>query len=170
MDAIDATPGGTSANSYCTVLEADTYNDNFSSGSAWAVAASDQKIRALLTATRLIDEHYDFDGMATTWTQALQWPRSGMLDVKGAPIPYTEIPQKLKDATAEYARQLLAGDRTADSDVLTQGVSSFEAEGAIKVTFRDVIPSSVIPSAVTQMLSRWGAKRTARNSRWVMRS
>jgi hypothetical protein len=158
MDVLNATAGASNANAYCSLAEATLYNDNHIGGAAWALAAPDQQTRAILTATRLIDEHYAFAGLATTFTQALKWPRSGLLDVKGAPIPYTEVPTKVKEATAEFARQLLSGDRTVDDDVAMSGITSFEATGAIKVTFKDGIQSKVIPDAVSRMLAPWGAK------------
>lgn len=172
MDALVAVDGATNANAYCTLLEATTYNDNNIAGATWALADTPTKTRAILTATRLIDEHYDFRGVASTYTQALQWPRATLEDAKGAPLDYTVVPQKVKDATAEFARQLLTGDRTADNDVVVQGIKRVNVAGAVEVEFVDtaLIGSSVIPDAVTRMLSLWGVKRTSQTGRFLQRT
>src|SRR5438046_7448880 len=113
-----ATPGAADANSYCSLAEANTYHDSHPYASAWTGAASDDaRNRALVTATRLLDEHIEWDGYAASATQALGWPRSGMVDRNENAIDSSTIPQTLKNAVAEFARQIIAADRTAESDI-----------------------------------------------------
>ena len=52
---IDATLKGTSANSYVTLAEANTYFETVPDSSTWDNKTDDQKNRALISATRWID-------------------------------------------------------------------------------------------------------------------
>lgn len=74
-----------------------------------------------------------------------------MLDTNGNAIASGVIPQALKDAEAEFAGQLLKGDRTLDNDVIVQGVTSVRA-GSVSVSFKDTISPQVVPDAVLNML------------------
>jgi hypothetical protein len=74
-----------------------------------------------------------------------------MLYKTGAMIPSGEVPQALKDATAEFARQLMVTDRTADNDVEAQGISSLSA-GPVSLAFKDTIYPKVVPDAVMNLL------------------
>ncbi len=78
--AINATIGGSSANSYLTLADAQLIVDGFVQDAditAWATATTDQKNRALFTATQRLDRER-FIGARSTDTQALQWPRTGV--------------------------------------------------------------------------------------------
>jgi hypothetical protein len=77
---IDATAGGANANSYLTLADAQAIVDGMvedSDVTAWASATTDQKNRALYTATQRLDRER-FIGARATDTQALQWPRTGV--------------------------------------------------------------------------------------------
>lgn len=63
----------------------------------------------------------------------------------------TVIPQRLKDATAELAGQLLIEDRTLDNDVIIQGINSLRA-GSVSLGFNKDLIQQVIPQAVYDML------------------
>jgi hypothetical protein len=186
--AINAVAGDAAANSYCTLVEATAYNDNHMYGSAWEDASSDDQTRALLTATRLLDEHYAWYGMPTSWSQRLCWPRMGMaspiqsggtgdsgtipsqfLGYWGVTLGATIIPERLKDAEAEFARQLLTADRMLDSQIDTQGITSLKA-GPVEVAFRTNIGTKPIPDAVSQMLSLWGLLKSDRTMRTLVRA
>ncbi len=176
---LDATPGGASANSYASLADARAYYDSHLYATDEQLDDDELLAKALVMATRLLDEWWDWQGSATTLTQKLAWPRvdgwafnyenspyrSGLTYVTGAVIPSDVIPDELKHATAELARQLLAGDRTADSDVETQGLKALKAS-SIELTFRDNVVAKVIPDAVFQMVSRWG---TLRNRKGVLK-
>ena len=78
--SIDATAGGASANSYLTLADAQAIVDGLvedADVTAWASATTDQKNRALYTATQRLDRER-FLGARATDTQALQWPRTGV--------------------------------------------------------------------------------------------
>jgi hypothetical protein len=77
---IDATAGGANANSYLTLADAQAIVDGMvedADVTAWASATTDQKNRALYTATQRLDRER-FLGARATDTQALQWPRTGV--------------------------------------------------------------------------------------------
>lgn len=77
---IDATVGGANANSYLTLAAAQALIDGFVEDDdvvAWGTATTDQKNRALTSATQRLDRER-FLGARATDTQALQWPRTGV--------------------------------------------------------------------------------------------
>tara|TARA_R100001126_G_scaffold88493_1_gene57345 strand:+ start:329 stop:889 length:561 start_codon:yes stop_codon:yes gene_type:complete len=78
--SITATAGSASANSYLTLADAQAIVDGLVEDddvAAWASATTDQKNRALYTATQRIDRER-FLGARASDTQALQWPRTGV--------------------------------------------------------------------------------------------
>ncbi len=161
---LDATPGGANANSYCTLEEADAYHETRLQTATWDGADDPTKTKALITATRLLDELVEWDGACYTTEQALCWPRIEMYDQREIYIPDDSIPSKLKEAVAEFARLLIEGDRTADTS--TDGIKSIKV-GDIAVDFKDgeSIPArKVMPDAVWQMVGRWGKKVKATSS------
>jgi hypothetical protein len=101
---IDATLQGASSNSYVTLAEADSYFETTPDDSDWTNKTDDQKNRALISATRFIDD-FEFYGERCTTTQALKWPRKEY-KVDGVEIKCTFIPDEVKIATFELARAL----------------------------------------------------------------
>ena len=132
--AIDATAGGASANSYATLVEANTYMTARLNASTWETDASDDtKNRALVEAARELDP-MAWDGSRTDGTQALSWPRSWAFDPDSPVQDYyttTVVPQRVKDAQCELAFQFVKAGTT---DVAAQDSS----EGVIEKTI-DVI-------------------------------
>jgi hypothetical protein len=62
------------------------------------------------------------------------------------------IPQEVKNCQFELARLLLNADRTVESDIVAQGITSLKA-GPIGLTFKELAPSApVIPSVATDLL------------------
>ena len=110
--AIDATLGGTSANSYVTLAAANTYFETVPDSSTWANKTDDQKNRSLISATRWIDA-LTFYGDRCTETQALKWPRDEY-KVDGIDLVCTLIPEGIKVATYELARAF-----ANDTDAIT---------------------------------------------------
>jgi hypothetical protein len=168
--AIDATAGGVNANCYLTHAEANTYFGNrIPISPPWVASGEDAY---LITATRLLDNlsqpfktfypanggdpaYYrvrrQWTGAPASPTQRLAWPRIGMFDRNGQPIDPTIIPQDLKDATAEFAGQLLGGDRSLDNSVIVQGLTSVKA-GSVALTFKHDIAPQVVPDAVFNIM------------------
>lgn len=132
--ALIVTPADPTANSYATVAEADLYNATRPLATSWAALTAPQKEGALQFATILLDATFNWTGSPTTPVQALCWPRTGMFTRNGAPIDPMAIPDELKMAQSEYARQLSATDLTATNDVAVQGITSVKA-GSVSVGF-----------------------------------
>ena len=172
MPTIDATVGGASSNSYATLAEVNTYFDERLALVPPWVASGDTSLRAMLMATRNLENfatsirrlvtptggipsYYvtarHWTGSPASSTQRLSWPRVGMYDANGNEIASNVIPQALKDAEAEFAGQLLKADVTLNNDVIVQGVTSVKA-GSVAVTFKDQIVKQVIPDAVLDLL------------------
>ncbi|NBS70351.1 hypothetical protein EBT31_15775 [bacterium] len=103
--SIIATPGAADANSYITLAEAQAYADGDIDAVEWYAASTDQRTRALITATRNLDL-VGFVGTRSTTTQALAWPRK---DFKTTEKTYAadEIPAEIKTATWELAKSLV---------------------------------------------------------------
>jgi hypothetical protein len=180
---LETTTGGASANSYCSIADADSFHDTvvqYEGAFAWDDAIDDEKCRALQTATRTLDAWYDWYGDITSLSQRLLWPRRGVLrpgvsegaygtasvnpwhEPFGALLPSDEIPRQLLEATAELARWLLVSDRNADSDVETQGIKSITA-GPVSLTFQGAM-AKPLPDTVQVMVSGLGTKKSKSGS------
>ena len=152
-----ATAGANNANTYATLVVADQYHeDRPPAGTTWSGATDEEKNAALLWATKLLDSLVDWSGWVVDDVQVLLWPRSGMVYPSGYAVDSDSIPTELQEATAEYARQLLAKNRAEDSDIETQGITSVKA-GPVTLTFKNSVFSKVVPDAVYHLIPRsWG--------------
>lgn len=154
--ALDATVGGASSNSYVTLAEFVTYLTTRPQTPAAVTAATDaEREAALIMATRMIDAYQCWTGASASATQALLWPRTGMLTNTGFAMASNVLPQQLKDAVCELAIAMLVADIFAESDVSVQGITSIKA-GPVALTFKDEIAARGLPSFVTSLLpSSW---------------
>jgi len=151
--ALDATIGGASSDSYISVADADTYHGTNLNVTDWTGAIAANKEKALKMATRLLDERIDWVGSKNTDAQALRWPRGLVTTPDGYAVETTEIPTAVTNATAEFAKYLIASDRTGDAD--GKGIASLGV-GAIDLTFDKTDTADVLPSIVREMLRGWG--------------
>ena len=149
--SIDATVGGANANSYLTLNNAQAIIDGFvqdADVTAWASATTDQKNRALFTATQRLDRER-FLGARATDTQALQWPRTGVrkpdtyINTYAVGFPFrittdyyteSEIPQQV-----QYAQVVLAVYLHNNPDGI--GLSGLEDYKNVKIGSIDVTPN-----------------------------
>lgn len=160
---IDATAGGASSNSFCTLAELETYLlTKLHLSTAVSGATSDTKNRALVSFTRILDQQVEWDGWPATNTQALQWPRTGILDALYNSIDNTVIPQRLKDALCEGAIALIDDDLTESSS--SDGISRVKV-GSIDLSFKSIgPPRKPIPDSVMEMISLWGRRKYVNSS------
>lgn len=134
-----ATAGASNANSYLSVAAADELANLYLGTLNWASASTDNKSRALIMATRYLDElSYVGDKAATT--QALLWPRSDA-DCGDWSFSSTEIPQPVKQATFDLAEYLLG-----NSDALL-------GSGAGSAELIPGIPNANLKSASVDVIS-----------------
>ena len=120
-----ATAGASNANSYLTVAAADDLADLYLGTLNWASASTDNKGRALIMATRYLDE-LSYIGEKTAATQALLWPRTEA-ECGDWSFTNSEIPKPIQQATFDLAEYLL-GDSSALSGA---GAGSAELIGGI---------------------------------------
>jgi len=143
---IDATVSGVSANSYVTLAAADAYFETVPDSSSWSDKTSDQRNRALISATRWIDA-LSFYGDRCTTTQALKWPREDF-EVDGIELVCTLIPTEIKVATYELARALANDTDAITGSTGTTGLYDQVELGELKVKYK---ASSTTPGMVNNV-------------------
>lgn len=153
------------ANSYVSVDDANTFNNQRPFATAWLAVGLEDKKRAIIMATRLLDEHIDWYGqskkshnlsLGTNDRQSLSWPRSGVFDPDGFTIDQDTMPDFIKDATAEFARFLAGEDRTLDPS--TAGFSKIQL-GSLSVDIDAQDRSGVLPRGVMHIVAPYGNPR-----------
>lgn len=109
---IDATIAGASSNSYVTLAFADGYFADTLEGREWLSFPREDRARALISATRKIDEEFRYCGRPydTLTPQALKFPRESDYDSEGN----LQIPDGIEYATCELALHLLREQKTPD--------------------------------------------------------
>lgn len=100
-----ATVGSDEANSYLTVAQGDAIANTMVATLKWGTATTAEKGRALITATRYLDQ-LEWIGAKASSTQALAWPRSG---ASCGDKDYSDdvIPSEIGYATFDLADALL---------------------------------------------------------------
>lgn len=154
---LDATVGGVNSNTYSTLVQAETYMESRLHKATWSAASDEDKNIALLWATRELDQRISWAGYIVVDTQALSWPRDGVLDPNYVDVTSTAIPQFLVDATAEYAMRLISDDRLDDDD--TKGFKSIHVS-SIQLVIDKYDRIAAIPPSVWSMLSFYGQLQT----------
>ena len=101
---INATIKSETANSYVTLAEANSYFETVPDSSTWTNKTDDQKNRALISATREID-NLVFYGDRCDEDQALKFPRTNY-QVDIVELSCSTIPLNIKYAQYELARAL----------------------------------------------------------------
>lgn len=158
---LTATPGAANANTYVTKAEASAVGGYWETRlfrTTWTGASVADRNAALVWATSLLDYWVDWYGAVVDDEQALRWPRYDVQTVDNVLIDYDEIPTFLKDATAELAGHLLAGDPTDAPDTLgfsRMKVGSLE----IDVDKSDRDSETTIPDHVKAMVEPYGTIR-----------
>ena len=159
--ADDITLQKTRYNTFCTLLEADTYHGRRLNNSGWNTADEDTRQSAIYHATDILHRQ-KWIGAPTNYEQSLSWPRrfvpnrlsinqgfSGDLEyidintpvsLTFRYIPDDLMPQFLIDATSELANYLLqrAGSGKNEVSQYTDQLSSLSlGGGAVNLSFRE---------------------------------
>lgn len=134
MPALVHAPGDPAANTYVSAAEFSAYLDERLNAPS---ASPDDRARALIMATRSIDEEEfrgaprrPLNGVPATETQALKWPRWGARSDGGWHYDPDQIPEIVKRATMELAIRILKDgprDFLADPEADLQGIERFES-------------------------------------------
>ena len=128
---IDATIAGSASNAYVTLAFADAYFADTLEGREWLGFGREERARALISATRKIDEEFRYYGRPhdTTTPQALKFPRDGDYDSEGS----LRIPDGIEYATCELALHLLRAEKMPDlvdrERLQEQGVRRLNVDG-----------------------------------------
>ena len=150
--SLDATPNGANSDSFMTVAEADSYYATNLYSTTWVGSNTDSKEKALKMATRILDEKVAWVGTRATSTQALGWGRTDVT-WDGTTVSSTTVPIQIKNATAEFAGELLVSDLTANAE--GKGLNSLKV-GDITLDFDKNDTAGVMPEIVQEMLRGWG--------------
>jgi hypothetical protein len=166
-DLVKETGAGLStANTYADLDDGDVYHEFRLFASTWTGAADEVREPALLWATKLLDKLMEWNGDPATSDQALRWPREGAYNQDGVEIESDVIPQDIIDATCEFARILIATDRTAD--VANVGMKSFKA-GSLSISWDKADRMSMLPKSVWVLVRPYGVRAGSRSGRILER-
>lgn len=139
-----ATVGAANANSYLSVAAADDLADDYLGPLNWTAATTDNKGRALITATRYLDQ-LEWLGSRATTTQSIAWPRSGA-ECGEWSFEDDEIPAPIRQAAFDLAEALLGAPallrgQGAGNAELIPGIPNASLKSArvdvISLEFRD---------------------------------
>ena len=162
---VETGAGLTTSNAYISLDDADVYHEMRLHVTDWTSAGDDTKEAALMWASGLLDTLVDWAGLKVSTTQAMRWPRSAVYDLDGDALDSDDIPKFLEDATAEYARLLIADDVTAVNDLA--GFKMLQVD-VIKIEVDKYDRTGSIPPLVWDMIKNYGSK-LAKQSRILER-
>ena len=165
--------GKADANAYANVADGDAYHAGHLYASAWTAATADNKAVALVMASRLIDAEYQFGGVKSADSQALQWPRYRCPDPDRDPtlrvgllltsenwVPENLVPKAVIQAACELARELLIADRTAAP--AGEGLKYYNNAG-VQTGYDKADTRPVISKLVQAMLAKYGSLISAKS-------
>jgi len=137
-------------NSYVSVADATTYLAYSVNAQGWPVLATAIKEASLISATRMLDRQ-DWVGAKTSGAQALDWPRTGVIDPAGAAISSVTVPQFIIDATCELGWLL-----SQDPSILSSTDSGANIEvlqaGSAKIKFFKPTDGGRFPTIVGELV------------------
>lgn len=148
-------------NSFCDLTTADDYQ-SIKLNTTWAGLSNANKEKLLAWATLNINS-LSFIGIRTNPVQLLEWPRS-WVPVTGTQASATDdpysvyyldpdtVPIEIKQATAEMAGILMAGDVTADSGL---GEFSEIKVSEIMLKMKDMPRTGWLKSSVKNLMYRF---------------
>jgi hypothetical protein len=147
--------GKVDANAYADVADGDAYHAGHLYASAWTAATQENKEKALVMATRLIDGQVQFDGVKLSAAQGLQWPRAECHDPDAGDgmVASDVVPKAVIEATCEMARELLVADRTAAP--AGEGLK-YQNTGTTQTGYDKKDTRPVITHVVQAILSKYG--------------
>jgi len=146
--AIVATVGGADTNSYPTVEEATAYFADRLHAEGWFSLAEEDQPKALITASQQLDWYARWKGSKASTTQAMGFPRVGLVLPDGTEYDSTIVPPEVKKAVFELALSSIETDRTADSDMaglaeIKAGSVMLKADDGLYNTKPKTIPTKI---------------------------
>jgi len=121
---VETGTGSATADSYISEADAITYLDKYAasgSSNVFTAASTAAAEIALRNATRTIDSMFAlrFKGSRLLETQALQWPRVGVVTNDNFAVDSDSVPALVKHATCELALRFIADSSGHDTSRLT---------------------------------------------------
>lgn len=157
--ALDATPGGSAANSYIDVVGADAYFGVCVTAAEWQAISSEDKALALQQATMELDRLL-FKGRRRTSTQSLSFPRHPQREL-GNVIP-TSVQRACCEQALHIWRNRNSRGRSSAQLKSGQGVRSFSIGDHSEAFFQGGsgggIEQQALSSEAQGLLLRWIAK------------
>lgn len=153
---VETGSGSATAESYVSVVDADTYHAD-RGNTAWAALATAAKEQALRKGTDFMIQSYRhrWKGTRVTTTQALDWPRADVQIDVGSYSVYSNfianniVPVEVMRACAEYALRASTAPLMAD---LTQAKASVTV-GPISTSYDTSSPQTTRYKALDAMLA-----------------
>jgi hypothetical protein len=137
---------------YADIETADDYLQADFAATAWrAETDDDQKGRALVTATRLLDR-LNWKGDKEDPDQPNAFPRSGM---GLSDIDDDEIPQEIIDASIILARDIHSGSKVDSQANNEQTIKRQKAGSVEQEFFRSFVDPTRLPQAVLELVRRF---------------
>jgi len=155
------TIGTTDYDVYGPRVDADTYFNGKLNRSTWANAAGSDKDRALVSATRTLDQQL-WEGLPTDLVtpQVLAWPRTGVTDKNNQAVADSAFPTDLLNGYYELAQQILddpALDEAANQD---SNIKSVTAD-VVNVRFFRPVTGSILPTSVFNWIKQFLGSNTS---------
>jgi len=145
---------------YADIDMADLYLQAAFHGDNWDAQSDDQKGKALVTATRLLDRQI-WIGDKTYPDQELQWPRinTGIDEVD---VDSSAVPTDIVNASIEIALALVNGSTVQDDPNTTQKLSSLSAGSVSLVYYHGSDPTTPqrFPQIVYELTRKYLAGST----------
>lgn len=151
---------------FITLADADAYLGFRLRAHEWGIASEADREAALRMATATISRER-FAGRIANQNQALAWPRTGVTDPEGRPVPTNAIPAAIAHATAELALFLLRYDITDDR--IRRGVFNVRSEriGESAATFDASGSGDTLPALVRDMIAPYQAVASTHSARLI---
>lgn len=147
---IDSAIGGANANSYLSLVSANTIAETIPHMKDWLFDPDLNRPQLLVHATRLLDRYFIPAGELNSETQALKWPRKHVIDFRtGRLLSHEVIPTFVEMATVEWAWALR--DAPDPSEVVGHGLKRLETP-SYRMEFNGV-PQEVVPRVVNSLMA-----------------
>ncbi len=167
--ALDATIGGASSNAYADRAYADAFMSTQAATAAatWTAKSPTERDNALIQATQRLDVE-NFIGIASSNTQALQWPRAGAPNRRRGLYASDEMPKPIKDACCLLAYQVIVDPTLFDESKLNN-FNSIKL-GPLALEFKHPLKDANgrLPLPITRLIQHmlggqgWGTTRLVR--------
>ena len=136
------------ANSYATAADADSYHAA-RGNAAWMAGDFTSREAALIRASSYLTSLSWIGTRTDGRSQALAWPRTGVVDAEGNDLASDELPAEVRDACIEIALREVASPGVMAPDVTMSAAVKREKIGEIEVEYLGTASASSAVPVVT---------------------